>query len=87
MNVVGKSGQAVNGLRVYCQPKVLSDLRLSSSVIAAPGLSSPSTIMLFPGIYVCWAANDGEPSVPVSNKVDVGISGGESNLNLFVRIP
>jgi hypothetical protein len=87
VRVIDKSDREVNGLRVYCQPKTFSELGLNSGVIPATTLSSPSTFMLSPGIYVCWAAHDNEPSVPVSDKVDAGISGGEVKVNIFLRIP
>jgi hypothetical protein len=83
VSLFGKDATELQSLRVYCQSRISA--LTHSGVIAFPTLGSPTSMALAPGVYMIWAAKDGDPSTPVSNKIDADVS--ESDIRLVLQIP
>lgn len=78
------NGSEVQNLRVYYQ---LAGLASSSlGVFASPTLGSPSTVTVSSSKnYMIWAAKDGDPGNPITDKVLVQLEQSDVHVDLIIK--
>jgi hypothetical protein len=84
VRVLGATGEQVQNLRVYYQLTGLAGMNVGIFPFAK--LGSPTTQVLAPKNYVIWAAKDGDPNHPVSQKFLAHIEGDQPNIQVDLVI-